>query len=126
MKKSIFAGILLLTVLLASIWNIRHMDRFSGSLMSGLDSAEMLWNEGRFDEAVELVEKLIGEWRAGDGYTHIFVRHSEVDSTSDCFFELLSALKMKEAGAADAAAELLRYHLTSIREMEHITLRSVF
>jgi len=126
MKKSIFAVGLLVALLLAAFLNIRYMDRFAASLEKGLDSAGELWAEERYSDAERAVEKLIGEWRKADGYTHIFIRHSEIDSASDCFYQLLSALKEGEKEAADAAAEQLRYHLESIREMEHITLRSVF
>ena len=50
----------------------------------------------------------------------------DIDSTSDAFYDVLSALNEEDADGAVSACEKLQYHIDSIVSMEHVTLRSVF
>ena len=65
-------------------------------------------------------------WLGADGYTHIFIRHSEIDSTTDAFFELMSDVRSGDAQSASGAYEKLAAHLDSLYTMERVTLGSIF
>ena len=64
-------------------------------------------------------------WLDADGYTHVFIRHAEIDSTSVAFYEALTALAGGEAEEFRSACDKLRYHIDSIVSMELVTPRSV-
>ena len=61
-----------------------------------------------------------------EGYTHIFIRHSEIDSTTDAFFELMSDVRSGDAESAAGSYEKLLAHLSSLYTMERVTLGSIF
>lgn len=126
MKKEIVAAGLLLALLAAAMYNIHFLRGFIGSLTDTLYESRDLCEAGDFDGAEESLRAAIDTWNAKEGYTHIFIRHSEIDSTSDAFYELLSDISSKDASSAVGAYEKVLAHLTSIYTMEKITLGSIF
>ena len=61
-----------------------------------------------------------------DGYTHIFIRHSEINSTTEAFFQFRSDIGSGDADAAEGSYGLLSETLRSIMTMEQISLGSIF
>ena len=61
-----------------------------------------------------------------DSYTHIFIRHPEIDSTTDAFYELLDSVSAGDIKTTQGAFEKVEAHLASIAGMEHITIGSIF
>ena len=92
--------------------------------MAGLDTAQAAEARGQPEEAREALDKALKRWLEADRYTHIFIRHAEIDATADAFYELQSQLLSGE-GDSSAAYDKLRYHLESIRQMEHPSLGSI-
>ncbi len=125
MKRAAVAATLLAALLAASLWNIRCLDRFTDSVLAELDRSEAMWSAGDFAAAADALSQAKDKWDSKKAYTHVFIRHAEVDSVSDSFCELLSQLKTSDEGAA-GGYEKLRYHIRCINEMEHISLGSVF
>ena len=68
----------------------------------------------------------IERWYGAENYTHIMIRHAEVDSATDAFYAALEPILTHDADAAESAIECLKAHLQSIGSMEHVSFRSVF
>ncbi len=126
MKREWVATALLLALFLASLVNIACLDRLIGDLETELETAERQAGAGRYAEAEAALDRAIARWVDADRYTHIFIRHPEIDACSDAFFELKGCLSEQNAEGFPSAFEKLKYHLESIDEMEHIRLGSVF
>ena len=126
MKKCIGAAVLLVLLLAGGLLNVRYLDGLTGELVSLADAAMALAEAGDFPAAAERAEAAAQRWAEADGYTHVFVRHTEIDSTTDAFCDLLGELYAEDAPAARGAHRKLREHLTSIAGMEHITFGSIF
>ena len=124
MKRELAAGTLLVLLIAGAWWNIRAVDRLTGDILAGLDTAQTAEARGQPEEAREALDKALKRWLEADRYTHIFIRHAEIDSTADAFYELQSQLLSGE-GDSSAAYDKLRYHLESIRQMEHPSLGSI-
>ena len=124
MKRELAAGTLLALLIAGAWWNIRAVDQITGEIMAGLDTAQAAEARGQPEEAREALDKALKRWLEADRYTHIFIRHAEIDSTADAFYELQSQLLSGE-GDSSAAYDKLRYHLESIRQMEHPSLGSI-
>lgn len=125
MKRELAAGALLLLLIIGSIWNILYLDRFIEELDAMLNQAEYAAQNGDWDTARSFASLATRRWNAADDYTHIFIRHPEIDSTADAFYEL-SQLLLQEDEGFEAAFGKLRYHLYSIKGMEHPSLGSIF
>ena len=125
MKREWIAGVMLLLLLLAALINIACLDRLVRRIEAEVDRAQTLAERGEFPAAEEALDAAIARWTAANSYTHIFIRHPEIDSTSDAFYECKQLLAEENADGFPSAFEKLNYHLNSIDEMEHIRLGSV-
>ena len=119
------ALILLLLLLAAALVNVVYLDRLISEIEGELEAADLAAAEGNFREAESRLDAAVSRWTAADSYTHIFLRHPEIDAASDAFFELKQLLAEENAEGYPSALEKLIYHLQSIDEMEHVRLGSV-
>ena len=126
MKRGICAALLLLVLIGASVWNIRRADRLTDEIREHLELSERARLAADPNYAKEQLEAAKRIWLSARGYTQIFLRHPELDGTSDIFYETLQDLQAGELRALPAAYERLRYHLDSIRDMEHVRWGTVF
>lgn len=124
MNRELAAGALLLLLMAGAWWNIRAVDRLTGELLAGLDASQAADEQGDHLAAQAALDKALNRWLEADSYTHIFIRHAEIDSTADAFYELQAQLLAGE-GDSSAAYDKLRYHLDSIQRMEHPSLGSI-
>lgn len=85
MKREIAAGLVLLLLAIGSWFNLNYLREFTGGLEEQLALSRAYCYAGRFDLAEEVLSKAADEWLGADSYTHIFIRHSEIDSTTDAF-----------------------------------------
>ena len=116
---------LLILLFLGSLYNIRVMDNMVETLESGVQSSFDAARSNDFEKAALLIDEAAGDWLSRDGYTHIFIRHSEIDSTTDAFFEYISDISAEEKGSAEGSFEKLMAHLDSLKTIEHISFGSV-
>lgn len=118
---------LLLLILLSalSVWNISHAERLSQKLHEHLTKSEIHAMAEEWQEAQDALDKAFLLWNSSEGYTHIFIRHSETDSCSDAFYELKQALYAKEWPEAQTLFEKLHQHIHSIADMEKIRLGNI-
>lgn len=124
MKRELAAGALLLLLMAGAWWNIHAVDTLTGDILAGLDTSQAAEEQGDHLTAQAALAKALNRWLEADSYTHIFIRHAEIDSTADAFYELQAQLLAGE-GDSSAAYDKLRYHLDSIQRMEHPSLGSV-
>ena len=125
MRKCIGAGLLLLLIFAGCLYNVRYVDALTEELLTLADGAVALSEAGDTGNAVRQAEKASALWAEKDGYTHVFIRHSEIDSATDAFCDFLGAISAGEPGEIRGTYERLRAHLTSIAGMEHISFGSV-
>lgn len=126
MKRELAAAAVLILLLAGSWWNLKYLRDFTGGLSETLDLSRANCEAGQFELAEQELEKAAQDWLGADGYTHIFIRHSEIDSTTDAFFELMSDVRSGDAQSASGAYEKLAAHLDSLYTMERVTLGSIF
>ena len=126
MKREICAILLLAVLIALSAWNIRAADRLIGEIQEHLDLSEKAVLSGDPLYAEQQLEAALHIWLAARGYTQIFLRHPELDDTTDVFYETLQSLREGEIRALSAAYDRLRYHLDCVREMERPGPGSVF
>lgn len=124
MKREIIAVILLLLIFVGALINIRANDRIVGDLESEVRQAYKSAQSGDTEKAKSLLSDAEEHWLSLDGYTHIFIRHSEIDSLTDAFFDFYSSLD-EEPSSIEGAYNRLIAHLESIRTMEHLRFGSI-
>ena len=126
MKKAAAAGALLALLFLAAGWNIRYLDRFTDDMLARVEISRAFCRENDLAAADAALTSAMDRWREAKSYTHIFLRHAELDAVSDAFFEVFIQLGAGDTAAAEGAYDRLEEHLRSIDHMEQISLGAVF
>ena len=126
MTRESFAALLLAALVAVSVWSIRRIDRLCDELDAHLEKSEKAALAEDYENAALEADAALRIWLGAKTYTHIFIRHPEIDSTADAFFSLQQALGAQNARELPPVYALLRYHLNCIRELEHISVGSVF
>ncbi len=126
MKKESIAAVLLLLIFAGVLVNIRVNERIVSSLIDEVDLSYESLKNGNGGEAARQLDSAIEHWLSLDGYTHIFIRHSEINSTTDAFYGFRADVGSGDLGAAEGSYALLKETLLSLMTMERISLGSVF
>ena len=122
MTKREYIAIAVLILLVAlSVWNLKSIDALTGDIGIALSKSQSAAEKLDFKAARGYLDR----WLSADSYTHIFLRHPEIDSTADAFYELQQVLMQEDVTACAAAFDKLRYHLNSIDGMEHLSFGSI-
>lgn len=126
MSREKGAALLLLLLIAVSVWNIRAADRLCSRIETQLKQTEYSAQMGNWDAASYAMEQALTIWLNAEGYTHIFIRHAEIDSCSDVFYDCMAASLGRNREELSANLAKLRYHLNSIAAMEQIALGNIF
>ena len=126
MRKEALALLLLGTIGILSLWNLRHLDRLTAPLLKLTDEAFLETQAGNIVEAAEKARLAEEAWLGAGVYTHIFLRHPEVDGVTDAFCAFRGAIAGCDPGTVFGAYLSLRTRLSGIREMEQLRLGSIF
>lgn len=124
-KREYIAVVLLVLLLALSIYNLASIDKLTGEIGIALSKSQSAAEKLDFKSARQYLKEGLTVWLDADEYTHIFLRHPEIDSTADAFYELEQILLQEDLTACAAAFDKLRYHLNSIDGMEHLSLGSI-
>ena len=125
MKKEIYAVILLVVMFAGAIINNRYISVMTGEIETLSEQAGAAAASEDWEKAAKYAETAVKEWARMDKYTHIVLRHSEIDTVSDALYELLKEANSENGGGAEGAAQQAAYHLRSISEMERLKLGSI-
>ena len=126
MNREICAYLLLLALFLGSLYNIHVMDDKIGSLRLAAEKAYESAQNGDFEDAERQLRSAADMWLHMDEYTHIFIRHTEIDSATDAFFDMLADIASKNAESAEGSYRKLDAHLSSLITIEHLSFGSIF
>ncbi len=126
MKKEIAAAIILIALFAGVMVNIKVSGNIILSLEDDVTAAYESARNGDFDRAKSQLDAAIEHWMSLDGYTHIFMRHSEINSTTEAYFQLKSDIYAEDIGATEGSYSLLMADLDSLMTMEQISFGSIF
>ncbi len=118
MIREILALLLIILLAAGSIWNIHTIDKLCSDIQSCLSQAEKHLLYGSQEAAEQAVSAALETWQRAERYTNIFIRHPEIDSCTDIFYDLKEALESEENTGIHSVIGKLRCHLQSIADME--------
>ena len=125
MRKELAAAIILALLLTGVMVNIRVASNIILGLKEDVTAAYQSAEKGDFDRAKPQLDAAVEHWMSLDGYTHIFIRHCEINSTTQAYFQLKSDIYAEDMGAAKGSYGLLMATLDSLMTMEQLSLGSI-
>jgi len=124
MKREYIAVFLIVSIFVLSMMNIRYIENKTQALEGDIETAEKLYFSGDKEGAVSDITASLDAWLSWDSYSHIMLRHSEIDIITDAYYDLLSELQC-ENETPEASFEKVKEELRSIATKERITLGSI-
>ena len=123
--REILAAALILLLLIISAWNIHRADTLGEKILLQLSQAESAALSDDWTGSAQYFEKALGLWEQAEAYSHIFIRHPEIDSCSDAFYDMEQSILSEDTGDMQAALHKLRHHILSIAGMEKIRIGNI-
>lgn len=126
MKKELLALGLLALILTLSMLNTHEIGSLCGDLGNLVERSATAAETGDWEESQRLLTEAMSLWKRHEDYAGIVLRHTDIETLTDDFFELTEHIYTRDSSATRAASSLVREHLDSIRKMESINLGSIF
>lgn len=126
MKKETFAVLLLALLLGLSILNAWALDKITGRLIGTMDACRSSIDAENWDDAAKQAETALDYWGKKGAYTHIVLRHSEIDALTENFYRLLERIYSRDGAAASCEARLTMEALESMSSIEKLRPGSIF
>ena len=126
MKKELFAGLFLIAILAGVLTNNHFLGKLSDELQLLITDAENAALNEDWVSAADAAEKALDLWISSDKYTHVVLRHSEIDAATDALCQLLTSVYEQDAASVTGAARQTSLKLGSIIEIEKLRPGSIF
>lgn len=126
MKKELFAVALLLTILGLSLWNTYEIRKLCGQLETCVTQAGGAAQSGDWQTSEDRMARALDLWLSRETYAQTVLRHTDIETLTDDFYELLEHIYTQDPGAVKSAVSLVTEHLQGIAKMESIQLGSIF
>jgi hypothetical protein len=126
MKKELAIAALLIAMIAASALNIRALNRLTESVAVTADSALLCAESGDWDGARRLAQSAADEWDKSERYTHVVLRHSEIQAVDDAISELVTQTYCEDRGGTLGAARALSICVRRVAAIERVRPGSVF
>ena len=126
MKKEIFVGAFLILMLAAAFVNIHFLNKLTGDIIVLIEQAEEAVLAENWRAAEENAEAAANLWDASDTYTHLVLRHPEIESATDALYGLLEQIYAQQGGAALGKALAAKARIQSLALIEEIRFGSIF
>ena len=126
MKKEIFVIALLALMLAAAIVNVRFLGKLTDDVVKIAEKAANLATEGKWGEAETQAKAASKKWEDSETYTHIVLRHSEIERSTEVLNGLLREIYMREEGGVKGALAAAKSQMTSLASIERVRLGSIF
>ncbi len=125
MKRELVAGIALILLCTAVTLNIIYIRTVTNSLADFVLSSQHAYENGNADEAESELRNALEIWNNFGNYTYVALRHTEIDTVTDAFYELLSGI-IDQDDQVFGNYEHVLAGLSRINDMETPSLGSVF
>lgn len=125
MKKEWVALVLMISILAGNLWNLHHMDTLSASLIRLTEEAYSAAVAEDWPSAAAAAENARLLWSSEEYYTHVFIRHPEIDSLTDEFCDLQGAVESRDSGEILGAYLSVSSRIVSILKMERPSVGSI-
>ncbi len=125
MKKELFAAALLAALLSLSLWNTGEIKSLCSELDRFVRASGDAAEAENWEESEKLAASAMSLWKSRELYTHSVLRHTDIETLSDDFYELQEHILTHDAAAVKSAVNLVSEHLEGIADMESLKLGSI-
>lgn len=126
MKKEIIVACVLVLLLAAAVINIHFINKLTDNVTDLIEESAKYAMEEDWTKAEKKAEEAADLWTNSDTFTHLVLRHPEIEAATDAIYGFMEEIYAKETGAAEGAAKAAAARLKSISSLEQIKFGSIF
>lgn len=124
--RELLALLLIILLVAISALNVLAADKLCSNIEAQLLQAEANALKSRWPEAEAAFTLALETWLNAESYSHVFIRHPEIDSCTELFYDLHEAILSQSGPEIKALFEKLLYRIGGIAQMEKLRLGNVF
>ncbi len=125
--RNMYTGFaVLLAALALGLWSSAHLDSLTDDMHALVTESQEYALDENSAAAAEALLRAADLWETEEWYTHVFVRHTEVDAVSDAVYELLGSLLNEEWGETTGGYEMFFYDIEIILILYDLSVGSIF
>jgi hypothetical protein len=126
MKKELLAVLLLVSILIACLINIRCVTGLTEELAAMVDDAEAQASSGNWEDARHTIEDAFDLLERRNLYTGVALSLEDIDMITDSLDLIMGHIRAHSPGRVTAAVHLAKSRLYSIAAREQVSFESVF
>ena len=126
MKKEVVATLTIILLFTGAMGNLIHLNRLMNQISTHINYSQLYCSLEDYEAAHTETAKAQQCWDNAKSYTHVFIRHSEIEKLKDVFFDIQSAIQNREGIEADNLLQKLQYYVDNLTTMEQLSIGSVF
>ena len=124
--RELLALLLIILLVAISALNVLAADKLCSNIEAQLLQAEANALKSRWPDAEAAFTLALDAWLNAESYSHVFIRHPEIDSCTELFYDLQEAILSQSGPEIKALFEKLLYRIEGIAQMEKLKLGNVF
>ena len=125
MKRIYWGTAILLFLLFASLTGTHYFSGKIDEISRHVERSAEYAGQGDTLRALEEISRAEEKWDALETYTHIFIRHSEIDTTDEAFGEYIFNVLTEDGPAVKISGAALRHCLAELVRMERVSIGSI-
>ena len=126
MKKELCALFILLVLIGASIGNYIHIKHLFEEISGHINYSQQYCLLEDYAAAYTETNKILETWSSAEKYTHVFIRHSELNEFANIVSDIQIAIKNKKRHESEILLKKLKSHTDDILKMEKPSLGTIF
>ena len=125
MKIEKVAVVILLLLCVGVTWNVIYINDKTDELCQYVENSRDAYERGEYNTAASEIRRAIEIWGDSGGYTYVSLRHTEIDTITDAFYDLLSEIYNKTDESYGGYEHVIA-SLQRMAAMENPTIGSIF
>jgi hypothetical protein len=118
--------IVLVAILYSGLLSSKYINASSNSMTDMIDNASTMVEKGRWDDAVNQIQKLENRWDSSEGVWGILVDHFEIDNIAMSMKKSRKYIEAKSLPESLAELDNLKFMVEHIYEKERFNLKNIF
>ena len=126
MKRLVIAVCVIILLMTAMAFHVRHLEKLTGELIHELERASACTAAADWSNAKDAAEHVMETWERHSFYLHVTLRHEDIDEIRTSMREMLAYLDSREdrAECMTVAARIINL-LELLLEAEQLTVKNV-
>jgi hypothetical protein len=125
MKNAIISFIIFIIMITTMFISVKYLNKTCEQMEANSNTLEDLINAEQWEEADELSNKTLSQWKKYALIIPIFANHSELDTLNVEMLKLTQYTKCQSKDEALASTHVIKFFLNNVKELQKVNLQNI-